>query len=323
MALPRGARTGHPALNLVSVVVPTFRDGARAREAAAAMLEQVLPQDWGLEIVVVNDGSGDDTDDLVRSLHRPEVRLLSLTENVGRSGARNAGAKTATGSVIVFMDCDCLPSDASFLAEHIAALQSDAIAAVGHVSGPDHGFWSRYQAEASLRRERQHRAGLACSGSSQNLAVRRESFQQVGGFDTGYRHYGFEDRDLLIRLSRLGAIAWSAGAGVEHRDQLCMRLVARKMREAGRYTSARFAQAHPEPYGALGYAAVDVRCRRGLAWVATLARPLVDVVARVVDVALALPLPFPAKAMLVKAMSGLAFLVGTGTADVVTTKSIA
>jgi glycosyltransferase involved in cell wall biosynthesis len=302
-------------LNLASVVIPTFRDGARARDAAIAMLEQALPPGWQIEIVVVDDGSGDDTGVVVSALARAEIRLLSLVDNRGRSAARNAGAHLASGSVLIFMDCDCLPHDAHFVAGHIDALQSGAVAAVGHVSGPDNTFWSRYQAVASRRRERQHRSGHPYSGSSQNLAVRREAFEHVGGFDVGYRHYGFEDRDLLIRLSRLGRISWTAGPGVLHRDRLCMRQVARKMFEAGRYTSTRFAQSHPEPYVALGYAALDLRQHRGLAWVARLASPMQDVLARAVDVALALPLPFFAKALLVKATTGLAYLIGTASTD--------
>lgn len=300
---------------LISVVIPSYRDGTRARAAAESMCRQALPEGVAMELVVVDDGSGDDTSQVLSTLHDSRVRVLSLKKNVGRSAARNAGAAAAKGEIVVFMDCDCLPHDTHFVAGHIDALQSGAVAAVGHVSGPDNTFWSRYQAVASRRRERQHQSGHLFSGSSTNLAVRREAFEHVGGFDVDYRHYGFEDRDLLIRLSRLGRISWTAGPGVLHRDRLCMRQVARKMFEAGRYTSTRFAQSHPEPYVALGYAALDLRQHRGLAWVARLASPMLDVLARAVDVALALPLPFFAKALLVKATTGLAYLIGTASTD--------
>jgi glycosyltransferase involved in cell wall biosynthesis len=297
-----------------SVVVPVFRDPIRATEAIVALLDQSMPTGIALDVVVVDDGSGDGTAERLSHINDPRVRLLALPENVGRSAARNAGAEAARGAIVVFMDCDCLPTSNGFIAAHIEALQS-AVASTGRVTGDGAGFWHRYQHDASLRRERQHAAGAAYSGSSQNLAVRAETFLAVGGFDTGYRHYGFEDRDLLLRIAREGRVVWTPAAMVRHRDALSMGEVARKMGEAGRLSSTRFLQAHPAAYAALGYARLDARRNRATLIASHAVAPLLPFIARVVDASLASPIPHVAKAWAVRVTTALAYWCGTGASE--------
>ena len=243
---------------LLSVVIPTFRDGERASNAVTALLRQSLPDGMEREIIVVDDGSDDDTAGHLSKCIGAQVRILRLPFNQGRSAARNAGAAIAAGEFVVFMDCDCAPK-AGFLTAHLTALNSGAAASTGHVAGEGEGFWNRYQSEASTRRQHQHEMGMPYVGSSQNLAVRRSAFTAVGGFDTSYRRYGFEDRDLLVRVAKLGRVAWASQAIVHHQDRITLSQVSAKMTEAGEHSSTQFAQQHPDAYVRLGYAAIDTR----------------------------------------------------------------
>jgi glycosyltransferase involved in cell wall biosynthesis len=256
----------------VSVVVPVYRDATRARAAARALLDQHLPPEAVLEVILVDDGSADGTAEELRSLE-PAVRVLALPHNQGRSGARNAGAAAARGSMVLFMDCDCLPADRNFLLVHISALASGAVASCGRVAGIGGSFWDRFQTDSSMRRERQHDINGGLSGTSSNLAVLHIEFEAIGGFDTGYRRYGFEDRDLLIRLAKRGSIAWTT-ATVRHQDSLCLTQVASKMAEAGQYSSRRFANHHPDAYKQLRYAAIDAQLHPAIKPLARLAAPL-------------------------------------------------
>lgn len=297
----------------VTVVIPVYRDATRAADAARTMCEQRLPNDLAAQVIVVDDGSGDGTYEYLQSLQLPGVDLISLPDNLGRSGARNAGAQVALGEVIVFMDCDCLPVESDWLSAHYAAYRDPAVvAATGNVIGCDGGFWSRFQAEASNRRRRQHARGQVFSGSSQNLSVRKGAFSLVDGFDIGYTEYGFEDRDLLLRLSKLGSVAWVSGATVVHRDILDMGSIAKKMRLAGGKSAERFSQRHPAAYRELSYAFFDARIHHF--W-RVMRRPLVALVPRF---ALALQsaisaraLPFVIAKMLVRVVTGLAFATGS------------
>jgi GT2 family glycosyltransferase len=238
----------------------------------------------------------------------------TLPNNQGRSAARNAGVAAAFGSLVVFMDCDCVPAD-GYLTAHIDAMSGGAIASTGHVTGSGHGFWNRYQQEASLRRRNQHETGMMYAGSSQNLAVRRSAFDTVGGFDTGYRRYGFEDRDLLIRLAELGQVAWALGAVVSHQDALNLSLVVTKMAEAAEHSSQRFLERHPVPYRLLGYAGIDCRVRPWLAVMGKFLAPLASTVAVGFDAMRSDQwLPYPIAKWVVKSTGAAAYLAGTARA---------
>jgi len=296
----------------VSVVVPVYRDASRARIAARALLDQHLPPEAVLEVILVDDGSADGTAEVLKSLE-PAVRVLALPKNRGRSGARNAGAEVARGSIVLFMDCDCLPNP-GFLMQHFVALSAGAAASTGRVEGIGNCFWSRYQHDASMRRERQHAVGNIYSGSSQNLAVRTAVFNAIGGFDTGYCRYGFEDRDLLIRLGQRGSIAWTT-ATVRHQDLLCLTQVVSKMAEAGQYSSRRFAGHHPDAYKQLRYAAIDARLHPAIKPLARLAAPLATGMAYAFDrLGCEHWLPYPLAWWTVKLTSALAYFGGTARA---------
>ena len=85
----------------VSVVIPTYNSGQYLPEALESVLAQTVPP---LEIIVVDDGSTDDTAD---RLH-PYLNLITykFQTNSGVSAARNAGLQLAKGDYVAFLDAD-------------------------------------------------------------------------------------------------------------------------------------------------------------------------------------------------------------------------
>lgn len=299
----------------VSIVIPVYRDADRAISLIDSLKQQHIRSPDIFEILVIDDGSGDDTATRIEAAAGQHARIFGFDTNRGRSVARNTAARHAKGDILMFIDCDCLPAGDSFISQHLATWEGGTVASIGPVLGNGRGFWNRYQSDASARRAEQHRAGSNYSGSSQNLMVARWAFDQCGGFDEEYRAYGFEDRDLQIRLLRLGSIAWSPNAAVRHMDAISLHSASRKLLEAGELSSTRFSMEHRNAYRMLGYASIDVREQTWLGVVAKLADKLHDPLARLGDCFLDRAwIPYLFKKYYVRTVSALSFMVGTSRA---------
>src|SRR4029450_1113854 len=84
----------------VSVVIPCYRQAHFLTEAIASALRQSYSN---LEIIVVDDGSPDNTEEVVRRF--PGVRYIRQ-RNQGLAAARNAGVRASTGDFVIFLDAD-------------------------------------------------------------------------------------------------------------------------------------------------------------------------------------------------------------------------
>ena len=103
-----GAEPAKPALQasadpLVSVVLPTFNRARTLPRAIASVLHQGYRH---LELLIVDDGSTDDTAAVIAGFTDPRVRYIPLAKNGGASHARNAGMRESKGEFIAFQDSD-------------------------------------------------------------------------------------------------------------------------------------------------------------------------------------------------------------------------
>jgi dolichyl-phosphate beta-glucosyltransferase len=91
-----------------SIVIPAYNESARIPAALRSVVECVRAHSWNAEVVVVNDGSRDDTADVVRAFARnaPEVRLLENPRNCGKGYSVRYGVLHASGEIVMFTDAD-------------------------------------------------------------------------------------------------------------------------------------------------------------------------------------------------------------------------
>ena len=96
-------RKGRSGMKKVSVIIPAYRCAATLRQAIDSALFQEVP----LEILVLDDCSGEDIEGIVRSYgDEPRLRYLKNEKNLGAAATRNRGVKLATGDYVAFLDAD-------------------------------------------------------------------------------------------------------------------------------------------------------------------------------------------------------------------------
>ncbi len=292
---------------------PSIR-GRILEKVIDSVLRQRRPEHWHCNLIVVDDGSTDRLVEHVFARYGTSVKVLSHGTNRGRSSARNTGWRSGNGSVVVFLDSDCFWRSDEALIAHVRTLEEGIDVSCGTIEGAGDGFWSIYENAVQERRIREFFLGAVSAMTTANCAFRRAALADVHGFDEAYRHYGFEDRDLLTRLRKQGArIAICFGAIAIHGGTLSLKQVSRKMMEAGQYSSKKFAEAHPAEYRESIYGRIDChengRMRRIFA---VFAGHFVSMLAHVGDWIIGVPhLPFGVKRTWVRVISGVAYLVGT------------
>lgn len=175
----------------VSVLIPTYNCARFLGQAIDSVLAQTF-QDF--EILVVDDGSTDDTAQVVARY--PRVRYIRR-EHCGVSASRNAAVAAATGEIVVFLDADdfWLPEK---LEKQVAYLDENPNCMLIFTKAENF-----YEDEAASLGEKQQ--GLF-NGSLERCiitcAIRRCVFQKHGGFRTDYPHG--EDTQFMYRLSISG-----------------------------------------------------------------------------------------------------------------------
>lgn len=176
------------ALVKISVIIPTLNESAGIQKS----IESVGP---GMEVIVVDGGS---TDDTLRMAEALGARTLRVTG--GRAAQMNAGAQVAIGDILLFLHGDTqLPKGFGDLM-HEALQDESAIAGAFYL-----------QIDAPLRQLRWVEYGvnwrsrvLQMPYGDQGIFLRSATFQQVGGFP---EQPIMEDFELMRRLQRLGKIA--------------------------------------------------------------------------------------------------------------------
>jgi dolichyl-phosphate beta-glucosyltransferase len=132
-----------------SIVIPAYNEGARLGATLEKVLAYVRSQGWATEVIVVNDGSRDNTAELVREFAARDsvVRLVENPGNRGKGYSVRNGMLNATGEMIVFSDAD-LSSPIEEMPKLLAALAAGADIAIG-------SRWLR--AELQTQRQSLHR----------------------------------------------------------------------------------------------------------------------------------------------------------------------
>jgi glycosyltransferase involved in cell wall biosynthesis len=186
-----------------SVVIPAYNASPFLADCLNSVLAQTDPD---FEVIVVNDGSTDDTAEIAAQFARQDGRIhLISQENGGLADARNRGIAAAKGELVAFLDADdrWCPEK---LAAHRQALDSDPNASVSYdwaafidMKGDRTGLHMS-QAKINLSHEVLLLKNYLGNGST--AVVRRSVLKQANGFDRTLRR--MVDQELWVRLTFYG-----------------------------------------------------------------------------------------------------------------------
>lgn len=202
----------------VTIIVSSYRRPDVLRETLAALLRLDYPGRLH-EIIVIDDGSGDETPQIVEALQRDCSRLHYYEQtNSGVATARNNGARKARGEVLIFLDDDIV-IEPDLIRRHLAAMSEFGACLVN-------GHWEFTPSLAAALRESSFgRFRMAIEGwvkegeekrklrgsyvepssiTACNLGVRRDDYWRIGGFDEQFPFAGREDQEFSIRAARVG-----------------------------------------------------------------------------------------------------------------------
>lgn len=216
----------------VSVIIPAYNQALYVSEAVQSVLAQTYPN---FEVVVVNDGSTDDTSRILANIQDPRVKVI-WQPNAGLSAARNTGIRESTAPLVTFLDADDY-----FLPEKLA-VQSEFLEShseIGMVSG---GIQTIDREGHLLKQTIKQPGSIELPGllfgnpfTATSVLIRREWIELAGLFDETLR--ACEDWDLWQRMAYAGCqYAWIEHIVVAYRYH-----PGQMTREADRMRQAIFA----------------------------------------------------------------------------------
>jgi glycosyltransferase involved in cell wall biosynthesis len=190
-----------PSTLTFSVVIPVWNGRPHLEHCLQALAASTRKPD---EIIVVDDGSNDDSAAVARA-HGAKVVCVAAGP-WGPAMARNRGVSASSGTIIVFIDCDVVvhPETLSLMERKFLS-NPDAAALFGSYDDrpTEAGLTSGYRnlLHHHVHQQSQHEASTFWSGCG---AIRREAFEGANGFDETYRWASIEDIELGLRLHRAG-----------------------------------------------------------------------------------------------------------------------
>jgi len=246
-----------------SVVIPTYNRLDMLLRVLDALEHQVDAPPF--EVVVINDGSSDDTD---RALSQRRGIVYRAQPNGGPGRARNHGVTLATGRTVLFIGDDTVP-EPRFLAEH-ARVHRDAnhdplVACLGYTGWPESDrvtpfmdYINDFGLQFGYRLIKDGEIVPFNFFYTSNISIDRELLA-THPFDTTFPAAAWEDIELAYRLDHLGLkILYNAKAVTRHYHPMSVDSFARRQYTVGK-SGAVFYRKHPELGHFLGVHELDTR----------------------------------------------------------------
>ncbi|MGA9398896.1 MAG: sugar transferase [Anaerolineaceae bacterium] len=207
---------------MISVIIPSKDAAGTLPDCLIGVLSQTdFRIDVDYEVIVVDDGSMDDTPEIAR---RFGVRILRQNK-AGPASARNAGVRIALGDIVAFTDADCVPIS-DWLSKLGAPFQNpDIVGVKGTYCTKQTSIVPRFvQLEYESKYRRMAKLPKIDFIDTYSAAYRKKVFLDNGGFDEQFPVPSVEDQELSFRLANKGyTLVFSPEASVFHQHDLTLK----------------------------------------------------------------------------------------------------
>jgi glycosyltransferase involved in cell wall biosynthesis len=236
-----------------TVVIPTYRRPETLFPVLDALAAQSDPPEF--EVVVVDDGSGDETPTRLAAFRPPYPFRFFSQENAGPASARNRGVCEARGEVVLFLGDDTVPEPA-LLAVHGDAHREKRpypVAVLGYTTwplglpvSPFLHHINEYGLQFGYRLIRDPERVPFNFFYTSNVSLPRRLLIEAGLFDTSFPHAAWEDIEVAYRLMQQGMrMLYRPAAVARHHHDITFASFRRRQERAGE-AAAIFYRKHPE-----------------------------------------------------------------------------
>lgn len=295
----------------LSIIIPVYN----AQHSLGRLLESIDAQkteNITVGVFAIDDASTDRSLAILTQYQPNSFKLtvLSKATNEGRGSALNYGASHSDAEAFLFLDADCYFKNTSAITQFAKAYLSGNKVVFGKLEDDNLDFWGDYFNHSQNKKNKID----FLSFSSTNMLCDRELFNNVGGFDNAYTHYGFEDRDLISRLMKqTSQITYCHSAILMHDIDESIESYLNKHYQSGRYSSSVFKSEFPKEYAGMRYSQIDysaiTRSKQLALTVLSHSLPFLIVVSKIGINRRWIPLSIRIK--LVQLASGLSYFKGT------------
>lgn len=190
----------------VSVIIPTYNRAYSIRNAISSIISQTHPVK---EIIVIDDNSSDNTEEVVKSINYNNLIYLRNSVNKGASFSRNIGINHSTSDLIAFLDSDdtWTKDKIKLQLDYMEKYDLDIVSSLMKINqdNGNHTIWPKITSQGDcIIREFYPKTLLINYFGTPSILLKKNIFYKINGFDENLPRW--QDWDLIIRLSKIGKI---------------------------------------------------------------------------------------------------------------------
>lgn len=241
----------------ISVIIPTYNRKNIIKKCLDALFRQTCAN-FNFEIIVIDDGSTDGTENAVKEiiLNAPVTLRYLKQENKGPAAARNVGIKNAHSEIVLFIGDDIIVTE-TFIEEHITwqtrKYPEENIAVLGHITWypdlkitPFMEYIGKEGVQFGFKLIKDIENVPYNFFYTSNISLKRGYLLNNGFFDEEFLHAAWEDIELAYRLTKNGlTIVYNKKAIVYHNHAVSQKGYCKRMEISGRACKI-FHEKHPE-----------------------------------------------------------------------------